>query len=435
MKGILAALLFSLSEPGFPEGNQTKSSFEGGFAAAPVETWAVRLPGPPYPAAIHTELGGPLIYGAYIYLGSAASDALYVLERHSGRLVRELPTGAPVQAAPVADGGQLFFTDTAGTLYAWSVDPEKGPGETALWSRPGSAPVLAPVALDDNSVYLSNVGEVVSSIDRKNGELRWRHAHKLDASRTAELELYGAPTPLLAPYTKGEGTELVVGFSDGIVAGLDAVAGEVRWQRRVGEGRYPDVIASGVLLGDDVIVAGFSEPLVAIHRGSRNVRWRVDVGGSTPPSLGGGSGTRPERNFEAGAEHRFVFHGGSDGIVRCLDGRTGAVAWSWDSGTDSALSTPMPTEVGLLVGAAAGGLTLLDPSDGAVLWNWQPGWHPSGITASMAVEGRQVVVVTNAGWVRSFVSPLGEAPPRKPKHPVKVKKRPDGPIAPVDAIP
>jgi hypothetical protein len=95
----------------------------------------------------------------------------------------------------------------------------------------------------------------------------------------------------------------------------------------------------------------------------------------------------------------------------------------------------MPTEVGLLVGAAAGGLTLLDPSDGAVLWNWQPGWHPSGITASMAVEGRQVVVVTNAGWVRSFVSPLGEAPPRKPKHPVKVKKRPDGPIAPVDAIP
>ncbi|MFO0002046.1 MAG: PQQ-binding-like beta-propeller repeat protein, partial [bacterium] len=103
-----------------------------------------------------------------------------------------------------------------------------------------------------------------------------------------ELELYGAPPP---QYVESpEGPQLIVGFTDGALAGLSAAEGEVLWQRRVGEGQYPDILGRALTVGEDVVVAGFTEPLVALHRGTRNVRWRVDVGGAQEAVLGGGSG-------------------------------------------------------------------------------------------------------------------------------------------------
>jgi outer membrane protein assembly factor BamB len=380
------------------------------FSALPAEQWRVELPGQPFPAATHTELGGPVIHGGHIFVGRASTDALFVLDRRSGREVRRIPTAAPVQSQPVVVDGRLLFADLSGRIQVWdlaaAVDPSGG--GAPLWQKEGSAPVLSPPTVVDGAVYVSNVADVVIALSLADGALLWRHAQRLDASRSTELELYGAPPP---QYVESpEGPQLIVGFTDGALAGLSAAEGEVLWQRRVGEGQYPDILGRALTVGEDVVVAGFTEPLVALHRGTRNVRWRVDVGGAQEAVLGGGSGARPERGAGPGP-HGFVFHGGVDGKLRCVDARTGGVVWTWDSETGTALTRPVPTEAGLLVGASGGGLYLVDPVDGAARWTWSPGFHPAGITSAPAVDGRQAVAVTNAGNIVSFIIPRDEPPP------------------------
>jgi outer membrane protein assembly factor BamB len=264
--------------------------------------------------------------------------------------------------------------------------------------------VLSAATVTDSLVIVAGVDNVVAALSLDDGALVWRHAQRLDPGRSAELELYGAPTPTRF------GDQVLVGFADGTLAALDLDDGETFWQRRVGEGQYPDILGPPVVLGGDIVVAGYSEPLVGIHAESRNVRWRLDVGGAGAPVSGGGIGATPSGSFDADAEHAFVFHGGQDGVLRCVDTRTGALVWDWDSDTQSALTSPVVTDAGLLIGAAAGTLYLIRPADGAEAWRWRPGIHLSGITVAPGVDGRQAVAVTNAGNLVSFVVPR-EAPP------------------------
>ena len=68
------------------------------------------------------------------------------------------------------------------------------------------------------------------------------------------------------------------------------------------------------------------------------------------------------------------------------------------------MTTPVLTEAGLYVGTANGGLYLIDEETGEQEWSFVPGVTISGFTAGLAVEGRQLVAVTNQGRVMSFVS-------------------------------
>jgi outer membrane protein assembly factor BamB len=371
--------------------------YAGTFSDVPAFHWRAALPGPPLATASHTELASPLLVGAHIYVGAANQDALLVLERHSGRLVQRLDTGAPVQTTPVLAAGILYFSDTAGTTYAWPLG-----AEAPLWAHPSRSPVVAPVGLTDDKVLVADVDDVVVALDRATGDLLWRHAQKLDPTRHAALQLYGATAPLV------HGEWVLAGFSDGSLVGLDLADGELAWSKRLGEGRYPDVLGAPVAHGKDFIVAAFTEPLVALDQATRNVRWRVDAGGAWSPVLGGGEGAAPAPVLAG--PHRWVFHSGADGKLRCVDAASGAVAWVWDSGSGTALTQAVPTEAGLLVGSSGGSVFLVDTATGALRWRWEPGYHPSGVTAAIAVEGRQAVLVTNAGVVTSFVVP----PPARP---------------------
>jgi outer membrane protein assembly factor BamB len=352
----------------------------GSFDQAPVVVWERKLPGPRYPSATHSERGIPVIHGDRIYIGSAADSALYVLARSDGTMVRRIETGGPVQSAVVIEGDHMWFGDSAG--YTWCTDLD---GQV-VWKHFSGAPILASPTISGGRVYVSNVDSLVVALDQATGTLVWRHSQKLDPGRTAELQLYASPSPLVA------GELVLTGYSDGTIAALSTATGEMVWQRRVGEGRYPDISANPIARGTDVIVGGYSEPLLAFDLASRNVRWRLDVGSAAAPILDPTDG-------------RTVYHGGTDGILQSIDGVTGAPGWSWDSQTKASLTTPLWTDAGLLVGSTAGGLYLISPTDGKEVWRLDMGNLLSGVSVQPAVEGRQVVVVTNAGNLVSVVAP------------------------------
>lgn len=364
-------------------------AYAGAFDGLPIVEWARPLPAAESGTALQTELGQPVIHGDRVYLGSSQENALLVLDRANGVLVGRLEAAAPVAAAPVIGEDRLWFTDSAG--YTWCYPLVGG---DPLWKHFAGAPLLAAPAVHQGRLYVNTVDDVVYALDAATGTLVWRHAQRLDAARANELELFGAPQPI------PELNLVLSGHSDGTLVALDAATGDVLWQRRVGEGRFPDVIAPATVVGGVVMVMGYSEPMVALDLKTQVVRWRQDVGGAQRPVV-------------VGAQ---MFQGGTDGVLRALEVESGDVRWSWDSGTGGALTEPVSTPAGLLVGSAVGGLYLIDPADGALRWTLDTGLLLNGVTVPPAVDGRQALVLTNAGNLVSLVVPAPAAPatPRLP---------------------
>lgn len=358
---------------------QTK--LEGSFVAAPAVAWSVRLPGPRLNSASHTERSSPVVLGNEILVGSASGKALYRLDRFDGATVGQYPANASVEAEALVDADRVFFADTSGTTWCYDLDGKK------LWENRGNAPILTRPTLADGRVFVTNVDDLVVALDASTGEQIWRYKAKKDLTRVAELSLYAAPSALV------EGSEVIVGFSSGRLVGLDAESGEELWGLGAGEGRYPDLVATPTVSGEDLFVSGYFKPLLAIDRSTHTVRWRADVGAAFPVLVRDG----------------VVFHPGTDGQMRAFSALTGAEKWRWDSGTGTALTEPVYTPAGLIVGASGGSIYLVDAVDGHLKWTWSEPSLLLGVTATPLVVDRQLLFVTNAGELYSLIVQEDEA--------------------------
>jgi outer membrane protein assembly factor BamB len=382
---VLLLALGSASAQGVSE-----ARYEGAFDAPPVLQWRVELPGGKLNAATHSEWSAPVIVGERILVGAAAGHALYALDRDTGSVTRVFPSESSVESAAAVVGDDVVFSDTGGTTYCYH------PDGTLVWKHDGSAPVLvAPTVTPDGSqIIVTNVDDLAISLDRQTGELRWQYRAKRDATRQAELTLYAAPRAAVV------GDLVLLGFSSGTIAAVNLESGEEVWKRSVGEGRYPDLVSDPVASGNDVYTSGYFKPLVAIDLPSHNVRWRLDVGAARAPLL-----SQP-----ADGSAPILYHPGTDGRLRAVATLTGAELWRWDSGTSGALTSPVPTAAGLLVGSSEGGIYLVDPADGHEVWRWHEPYLLRGLSSEPAVDGRQVVFVSNAGYLYSMVSPGPDRP-------------------------
>lgn len=355
------------------------------FSSPPVVAWVRPLPAVENASPVRSERGAPVLRDGLIYVGASQEDALLVLDATNGALVRRLPSAGPVQSAAVLGEELIWFSDTAG--YTWCYRLRDG---ELRWSHYSGAPLLSSPLVSGGGIYFTNVDDVVYSLDAFSGELRWRHAQGLDPGRGVELELFGAPSPAMV------GDLVLSGHSDGTLVALHKDDGELGWQRRVGEGRYPDLIAPALGLNGTILVAGYAAPLLALDPETRAVRWRLD---------------------DVGAAEAFVVDGdrvyvaGVDGRMRAVDARTGELLWTWDSKTGASVSEPVITEAGLLVGAAVGGLNLLDRDTGTSLWTLDLGHDVDGVSAPPLVSGDEAWVLTNAGNLVHLVVP---APPPGP---------------------
>lgn len=380
MKG--AAFLAILGLTGLEPG---PADFSGSFDRAPVVTWVLPLPSPPVNAGSHTELGRPVLHGQWIFVGTAGENSLLVLDRRNGDVVARLPTGGPVQSAAVFVGERLWFSDAAGYTYCYDLDAALN-GAGPRWKHHAGSPLVSSPSVVGDRLYLTNVEDQTVALDAERGSLVWRHAWRRDSSRSTELILYGKPSPVVV------GGLVLVGTADGTLVALGIDEGDVVWQRRVGEGKYPDVVGAPVVVGDRIVVGGYAEPLVALDLATREVRWRLDIGGV--------SAVVPDPTRPA-----VVYHGSSDGKLRRIDVRTGEVAWTWDSGDSGALNEPVPTPAGIMVSSATGVVYLIDADSGARTWRLNLGLTVSGVSTAPAVDGRQAVALTDAGNLVNLISP------------------------------
>ena len=300
---MIAVLLASAAHAGafdalFAEPRQLDiPRYEGTFDGPPAFHYRRALPGGRMNSANHAEWSDPLIHGPYIYVGSAAGSGLYALSRADGTVQRTYPASTSVEAHPNVVGDRLYFSDTGGNTYCYSLDGE------LLWEHDGKAPVLvAPTVSDDGQrVIVTNVDDLAVSLDAATGALAWQYRAKRDLTRQAELSLFAAPRAVIAD------DDVILGFSNGTLVAVDLETGEEQWMRTVGEGRYPDLVADPVSGGSDLYTSGYFRPLVAIDLPTHNVRWRVDAGAAHPVAIEGARwryGAVPSRHRRSAPRRR-----------------------------------------------------------------------------------------------------------------------------------
>jgi outer membrane protein assembly factor BamB len=366
------------------ERDTTQPAYEGDFSESPFPHWSRPLPGGRLNSAAHTELTRPVVVEEGILVGSAAGDALYLLDRRDGSTLRSYPAAASVESAPLVVGDFLFFSDTGG--YSWCYRRDG----TEVWRHQGNAPVLVRPTFSDGRLFVTNVDDLVVALDAQTGTLIWRFQQKPDLTRSAELALYAAPPAAIAD------DEVLVGFSTGDFVGLDAATGDLQWQMRVGQGRYPDIVAEAAVTDDLFFVNGYFEPLLAVERSNQQIRWSLPHGSAAAPLLADVDG------------QKRLYHPGTDGRLRAVEASTGVLIWQWMSDETGALTTPTLTPAGLVVSSSSGTVYLLDADKGTALWAYKPSRVMEGVTSSPEIAGRQLLFVSNAGILYSLLAPKAE---------------------------
>jgi outer membrane protein assembly factor BamB len=356
--------------------------YPGAFREAPVRQWSRPLPGRKVNAATHAETSRPVVRGERVYLGAAGSTALYALHRRDGSLLATYEAVGVVRSEPLIEGERLWFTDGAGATTCYRLTGER------VWQHLGPSAIPSPPAPAGDLLLIRNVDDVVYALDRETGATRWQYRRPANATRTSELTLFAAPEPTVA------GPVAVVGFSDGSVVALEHASGDLLWELQVGAGQYPDMVAPVAVFDTMILAAGYGGPLLAIDVRDGAVRWRADVGAASAGIL-----------LETAEGNPIFVHPGTDGSLRAFDPRDGTVLWTWQSGRGGALTTPVLTEAGLVVGSSLGVLAIVDPLRGTTAWRWHEDRRLQGISVAPAVEGRQLLVVSNAGRIYAMLSP------------------------------
>lgn len=390
--------------PSFPPAD---AHYPGTFKNAPVAHWSRPLPGRPVNAATHSERGRPVVIGERLLLGSAGGTGLFAISRRDGKLLQTYESPGTVESEPVLAGERIWFSDTTGTTSCYTLAGE------LIWRHQTTAAVPNRLLLDGTNVILRTVDDQVLALNRETGEPDWQYRRRPDVARISELRLYAAPEPALSE------RYAIMGFSDGVVVALDRRTGDQAWEARVGEGEYPDIVAPVTVLGGLVFASGYTGPLIALDVETGAARWRFDAGSASAAVL-----------FERDQDRSpLLLHPGTDGALRAIDPRDGALLWIWRSGRGGALTSPLPTEAGLLIGSSLGVFAIVDPETGTTVWQWHEDRQIQGISVAPVVAGRQVFVISNAGRIYAMLSPNPDRPAphtRRPTHRFRLAYPRDG---------
>lgn len=331
--------------------------------------------------------------GNRVFVGSS-DRGLYALRADDGTVLWRFETLGFVQSAPLYDPSEnvVYFGSNDGALYKVRADD----GEL-VWRFMTNAEVARRPVLQGGLLYVTNANDTVLALEPPTGKLRW-HQHRTPAMG---MEVAGHSGVSLF---RGK---VYSGFSDGTVAGFDALTGveafppadlaaeveaatgETPAYLDVDTTPIPDVIAKGPV----VFVASYAGGAFALDAENGTQVW------SNPAVLGVSdlvSWSEPGHKNTAGiyvpARRLLIAASGTTGLW-ALDPETGAEVWRRALPTGG-VSAPVPIAGALLVSTTRLGVFLLSPVGGELI----DGIHMAdGSAMTPAAFGTRAFVLTNGG--------------------------------------
>lgn len=97
------------------------------------------------PRPVNNRSGAPMIHDGKVFVGSPTTDSAYGYDLHTGERLWQKPAGA-IKAAPVAEGGTVYFATKAGEVLALDENTGEMTGKLEL---DGTLAPAGPVIVDD----------------------------------------------------------------------------------------------------------------------------------------------------------------------------------------------------------------------------------------------------------------------------------------------
>jgi len=311
----------------------------------------------------------PALDGANIYAASADGTVM-AIDKANGRVLWRVRTEQIITGGVGASNGLVLF----GTRNARVVALEQSTGQE-LWNIGVSSEVLAAPQTDGRIVVAQTVDGKLMAFEAASGERRWIYESTVPA-----LTLRGSGRPLLA------GNTVVAGFSNGMIAAIDASNGFLLWEERVAvpQGRYDierviDVDGDLLLSGSTVFASSYQGNLMGFDLQTGRIIWGKE--GSSYHGL------------ETGFGNIYVISDSSHVIA--IRNNTDQIAWENEQLRLRQLTAPRTFGNYIAVGDFEGYVHLISQIDGRFVGRTKA--DGKGIRANLLADSDTLYVFGNSG--------------------------------------
>ncbi len=336
-----------------------------------VRKWTLPTHGPFEMGDHGTEYSNPIMNQNTLIFGNRSFGVIAVYPlMNQQRWSLKIRGGVVSELA--LDENSVYFGGGDGFLY--SVNAETG---KVNWKYELRNDIVSRPTLSGGRLFVTTSNDVVYALDAGSGKWLW-HYRRRTSNGTS---IYGASAPLV------DGSEVIVGMSDGFVVSLSLEEGVLKWERKIHPGtKFTNVNAHPALEEGVVYIPSYDGALYALKRTNGEVIWRFDAGGSKDVVI----------------DHQRLFLPSSDGAIYCLQKANGKILWKFelDSGVPTQLAS---TDKYIIVGSSYQYLYLIDKNTGKGVYRFDAGFN-SGFSGSPWFDSAQqrVYILSGAGNLYSF---------------------------------
>lgn len=322
-----------------------------------------------------TEFSNPLVFENTLVFGNR-SVGLISLYPTINQQRWVLPIRGGVVSELAVEKGMVYFGGGDGFLYCVSLDTGR-----VQWRYETRNPHVSRPTLSQGRVLITTSDDTVYALDSGTGKWLWHYKRKNAATAT----ILGASAPLV------DGTQVLVGLSDGFLVALSLEEGQLRWERKLHQGaKFTDIDAHPVLWNDRVFVPSYDGALYALRRTTGDVLWRYDAGGAKTVVLEGAGDTAR------------VYLPSSDGYVHVIEAGNAKLVWKFE------LDQGIPTQVALtdryvIFGSSHQYLYAVDKGTGQLAYRYNVGYG-SGFSGSPTFDAatKRLYALSSSGNLYAF---------------------------------
>jgi outer membrane protein assembly factor BamB len=318
-------------------------------------------PRPLWTSGVGRAVRGSPALGETVIVVGAADRVVALLDRATGQALWRVRVGGTIHGGPLLDGDRVFVaTEAAPDARIYALRLRDG---SRLWST-GTASVVAPLALDGDTLYAATETGLVLRLAAEDGRVIWRR------------QLAGAVRSGPVPTRHGVA---VATTSDSLFL-LDRASGAIHARRALPGA----VLATPALDGQRLYLGTTAGHVLAVDLPVLGIAWDLRVGDAVYGALAIARDT--------------VYALARNGTLWVVPGDSVARAHSVALNLTT-VAGPTPTASGVLVGSVSGDVLLVDRGTGAALWRVQ---LDGPIEQPPLVRDRQLVVVAGRGDLHTY---------------------------------